>query len=125
MATCTSALPASLLDVLRQGTLTEEQARMIYEQGPEAVLFADESGWRVAADAIRLWRGPADPPAEDLRFAPCPAHDAIARGARYALEGPPRQAADQAPAPPSERLAWTNPTFLPTTTRPRGVFGRQ
>jgi len=64
MATCTSALPASLLDVLRQGTLTEERARMIYEQGPEAVLFADESGWRVAADAIRLWRAPADPPAE-------------------------------------------------------------
>jgi transposase len=40
MATCTSAFPASLLDVLRQGTLTEEQARMIYEQGPEAVVFA-------------------------------------------------------------------------------------
>jgi transposase len=40
MATCTSALPASLLDVLRQGTLTEEQARMIYGQGPEAVVFA-------------------------------------------------------------------------------------
>jgi transposase len=40
MATCTSALPASLLDVLRQGTLTEEQARMIYQQGPGAVVFA-------------------------------------------------------------------------------------
>jgi len=40
MATGTSALPASLLDVLRQGTLTEEQARMIYEQRPEAVVFA-------------------------------------------------------------------------------------
>jgi len=40
MATCASALPASLLDVLRQGTLTEEQARMIYQQGPEAVVFA-------------------------------------------------------------------------------------
>lgn len=40
MATCTSALAGSLLDVLRQGTLTEEQARMIYAQGPEAVVFA-------------------------------------------------------------------------------------
>lgn len=40
MPTCVSALPASLLDVLRQGTLTEEQARMIYERGPEAVVFA-------------------------------------------------------------------------------------
>jgi len=26
------------------------------------VLFADESGWRVAADAIRLWRARADLP---------------------------------------------------------------
>jgi transposase len=40
MATCTSALPASLLDVLRQGALTEEQARKIYAYGPEAVVFA-------------------------------------------------------------------------------------
>ena len=40
MATCTSALPASLRDVLRQGTLTEEPARMIYKQGPEAVVLA-------------------------------------------------------------------------------------
>lgn len=40
MATCTTALPENLLDVLRGGTLTEEQARMIYEQGPEAVVFA-------------------------------------------------------------------------------------
>ncbi len=40
MATCVSALPASLLDVLRQGTLTEEQARRIYQQGLEAVVFA-------------------------------------------------------------------------------------
>jgi transposase len=40
MATCTSGLPASLLDVLRQGTLTEEQARKIYAHGPEAVVFA-------------------------------------------------------------------------------------
>jgi hypothetical protein len=62
MATGTSALPASLLDVLRQGTLTEEQAWMIDEQGPEAVLLADESGWRVAADAIRLRRARADLP---------------------------------------------------------------
>ena len=31
---------ASLLDVLRSGPLTEEQARMIYAQGPEAVVFA-------------------------------------------------------------------------------------
>jgi hypothetical protein len=40
MATCTAALPESLLDVLRSGTLTEEQARMIYEHGREAVVFA-------------------------------------------------------------------------------------
>jgi len=40
MATCTMALPENLLDVLRGGTLTEERARMIYEQGPEAVVFA-------------------------------------------------------------------------------------
>ena len=40
MATCTPALPASFLDVLRQGTLTEEQARTIYQQGLEAVVFA-------------------------------------------------------------------------------------
>lgn len=40
METCTSALSGNLLDVLRQGTLTEEQARMIYELGPEAVVFA-------------------------------------------------------------------------------------
>jgi transposase len=35
-----AALPESLLDVLRSGTLTEEQARRIYAQGPEAVVFA-------------------------------------------------------------------------------------
>ena len=40
MATCTRTLPGSLLDVLRQGTLTEEQARTIYQQGREAVIFA-------------------------------------------------------------------------------------
>jgi transposase len=40
MATCKSALPGNLLDVLRDGALSEEQARMIYEQGPEAVVFA-------------------------------------------------------------------------------------
>ncbi len=40
MTTCKSALPASLLSVLRQGTLTEEQAKKIYKQGPEAVIFA-------------------------------------------------------------------------------------
>lgn len=40
MATCVSALTASLLDVLRRGTLTEDQARLIYEQGREAVVFA-------------------------------------------------------------------------------------
>ncbi len=40
MGTCASALLTSLLDVLRQGALTEEQARMIYEHGPEAVVFA-------------------------------------------------------------------------------------
>ncbi len=40
MATCKSALPTSLLDALRQWTLTEEQAQMIYAQGPEALVFA-------------------------------------------------------------------------------------
>ena len=40
MATCTAALPESLLDVLRGGMLDEEQAREIYAQGPEAVVFA-------------------------------------------------------------------------------------
>jgi transposase len=40
MPTCVTALPPSLLDVLRQGTLTEEQARMIYAEGPGAVVFA-------------------------------------------------------------------------------------
>jgi len=40
MATCTAGLPRSLLDVLRQGMLTEGQARRIYTQGPEAVVFA-------------------------------------------------------------------------------------
>jgi transposase len=40
MATCKAALPGSLLDVLRSGSLSEEQARTIYEQGPEAVVFA-------------------------------------------------------------------------------------
>ena len=40
MATCSSVLPGNLLDVLRNGVLSEEQARMIYEQGPEAVVFA-------------------------------------------------------------------------------------
>jgi transposase len=40
MATCTAALPESLVDVLRSGTLDEEQAREIYAQGPEAVVFA-------------------------------------------------------------------------------------
>ena len=40
MATCKAALPDSLLYVLRRGMLTEEQARMIYAQGPEAVVFA-------------------------------------------------------------------------------------
>ena len=40
MATCVAGLPRSLVDVLRQGTLTEEHARRIYAQGPEAVVFA-------------------------------------------------------------------------------------
>lgn len=40
MTTCKAVLPENLLDVLRGGTLTEEQARMIYSQGPEAVVFA-------------------------------------------------------------------------------------
>ena len=33
-------MPGNLLDVLRGGALSEEQARMIYQQGPEAVVFA-------------------------------------------------------------------------------------
>lgn len=40
MATCKSALPASLLGVLRQGALTEDQAKKIYKEGREAVVFA-------------------------------------------------------------------------------------
>lgn len=40
MATCKSALPGSLVDVLRSGSLSEEQAQTIYEQGREAVVFA-------------------------------------------------------------------------------------
>ena len=40
MATCKSALPGNLLDVLRSGSLSEEQAQRIYEQGQEAVVFA-------------------------------------------------------------------------------------
>ncbi len=40
MATCKSALPGNLLDVLRSGWLSEEQAQTIYEQGREAVVFA-------------------------------------------------------------------------------------
>src|SRR4030042_1919965 len=40
MSTCMASLPGSLLDVLRSGTLTEEQARKIYARGPEAVVFA-------------------------------------------------------------------------------------
>jgi transposase len=40
MATCNAALPGNLLDVLRSGALSEEQAQRIYEQGREAVVFA-------------------------------------------------------------------------------------
>ena len=40
MATCTKVLAKSLLDVLRHGGLTEEQAEAIFEQGREAVVFA-------------------------------------------------------------------------------------
>lgn len=40
MATCTSALPGNPLDVLGQGTLIEQQSRMIYELNMEAVVFA-------------------------------------------------------------------------------------
>jgi transposase len=40
MATCTGVLPEDLLDVLRCGALTEEQARAICAQGQEAVVFA-------------------------------------------------------------------------------------
>jgi len=40
MATCTKVLPESLLDVLRRGVLTEEQAQTIFQQGREAVVFA-------------------------------------------------------------------------------------
>lgn len=40
MTTGVASLPRSLLDVLRSGSLTEEQARKIYARGPEAVVFA-------------------------------------------------------------------------------------
>jgi transposase len=40
MATCTGVLPEDLLDVLRRGALTEEQARAICAEGQEAVVFA-------------------------------------------------------------------------------------
>ena len=40
MATCESTLPGNLLDVLRDGALTEELALTIYSQGREAVVFA-------------------------------------------------------------------------------------
>jgi len=40
MATCTEVLKGSTLDVLRRATLTEEQARAIFAQGEEAVVFA-------------------------------------------------------------------------------------
>lgn len=40
MATCKSGLPGNLLEVLRGGVLSEEQAQIIYEQGREAVVFA-------------------------------------------------------------------------------------
>ena len=40
MITCKLALPGNLADVLRGGALTEEQARTIYRQGREAVVFA-------------------------------------------------------------------------------------
>jgi transposase len=40
MATCTEVLPRGLLDVLRRGALTEEQAQRIFRQGQEAVVFA-------------------------------------------------------------------------------------
>jgi transposase len=39
MTSCTEVLPESARDVLRGGTLTEEQARAIYAQGEEAVVF--------------------------------------------------------------------------------------
>lgn len=40
MATCTKILSEGLLEVLRRGALTEEQARVIVSQGQEAVVFA-------------------------------------------------------------------------------------
>jgi transposase len=40
MAACKPALSVNLLDVLRTGALSEEQARNIYKQGQEAVVFA-------------------------------------------------------------------------------------
>jgi transposase len=40
MATCTEVPPRGLLDVLRRGALTEEQAQRIFRQGQEAVVFA-------------------------------------------------------------------------------------
>ena len=40
MATCTGVLPDDILDVLRRGALTEEQARAICAEGQDAVVFA-------------------------------------------------------------------------------------
>lgn len=40
MARCTKVLSESLLEVLRRGALTEEQAQMIFQQGQESVVFA-------------------------------------------------------------------------------------
>lgn len=40
MVTCTEVLPETTLDVLRRASLTEEQARELFRQGEEAVIFA-------------------------------------------------------------------------------------
>lgn len=40
MATCTKVVSENLLEVLRRGALTEEQAQTIFRQGREAVVFA-------------------------------------------------------------------------------------
>jgi transposase len=40
METCTRVLPEGVLDVLRRGALSEEQAAKIFDQGREAVVFA-------------------------------------------------------------------------------------
>ena len=67
---------------------------------------------RLVGDAIRLWRVRAEMPEETYASRRASTHDAVAGVACHALEGSPRQAADQASATPSER-----PVHVPGSTR--------